>query len=866
MPEEVIDEGNPEPGSRVFQPMLPPDHPVFNEAMKMDVFDIVRSRQFHSENHLPVCFKYRSNKKCRFRFPRKLVPHTGFDESTGVILQKRDREWLNNYNRWFSLIMHTNHDSQYLFSQTEALAKIYYTMKYLSKTEESTYSKLTIAAAVTKELARSARDVSSKGKSMLIRTFNKISSHREVGIPEAISHLLDFPDTLTGATFENIHTTHLLNHLKTLNGERDEIAATDMGDSSIVHVRNRATIISVFDDYAHRGPHLADMCLYDYCALVYKSKNAGGLPYESAHPQHLTHRQFVRKQTVTIPTLLGRLLFLRPDSGDEVVREHHFCLITGLFVPWTNSQLPRKPANESWERFFSSKKSYLSPRVLRYIDNLALLHKSKEEAHIDQLRLHAQYGNDEDDNDGDAYTSHAHFDTLSDDDEDNDWDFAANNTTRSLAVVQSALEGALDSADIYVREAMDANCVNGYFDNTRESPAPSIDVPSFQIYEQSSDVPIFMPVDTKVLAKWLKNAEMREEIRIRDLQNEDVTPGVFLTGSDITSLIRDFSLNTNQARAFRIICNHALGHHLPTDLQLLMGVFGEGGTGKSRLIEAIRVWFKRNGRGNELIVAATTGTAAVKIKGSTVHSAVSIPIEIENGNRLGKLSPAQLEAWTERRYMVIDEISMMDCKIMEYLHTQLAIAKARPDVSFGGVNIIFFGDFLQLPAVRNPDLYIDSKEWGAGHRLWRSLNAVVILKEQMRQAGDPLYASLLSRLRLRVPTDEDIEILRSRIGARLSNMQSVPAIVRRHALRHAMNMRRLHEAETKSDSHIIYCVADITDVAGMSMLEAHQIRFGDRGSRVEAIVPLLRGAPLLVTRNISKPLGMYPYLPHLTKL
>jgi hypothetical protein len=413
---------------------------------------------------------------------------------------------------------------------------------------------------------------------------------------------------------------------------------------------------------------------------------------------------------------------------------------------------------------------------------------------------------------------------------------------------------------------MDANCTNGYFDITRQSLAPSVDIPPLQIYEQSSDVPIFTPVDTKVLAKLLKNAEMREEIRIRDQQNEDVIPGVFLTGSDITSLIRDFSLNTNQARAFRIICNHALGHHLPTEPQLLMGVFGEGGTGKSRLIEAIRVWFKRNGRGNELIVAATTGTAAVKIKGSTVHSAVSIPIEIDDGNRLGKLSPAQVEAWTERRYMVIDEISMMDCKVMEYLHTQLAIAKANPEVSFGGVNIIFFRDFLQLPAVRNPDLYIDSKEWGAGHRLWRSLNAVVILKEQMRQAGDPLYASLLSRFRLRVPTDEDIEILRRRIGARLPNMQSVPAIVRRHALRHAMNMRRLHVAETKSDGQIIYCVADIADVTGMSMLEAHQIRFGDRGSQVEAIVPLLRGVPLLVTRNISKPLGMYPYLLHLTKL
>jgi hypothetical protein len=81
-----------------------------------------------------------------------------------------------------------------------------------------------------------------------------------------------------------------------------------------------------------------------------------------------------------------------------------------------------------------------------------------------------------------------------------------------------------------------------------------------------------------------------------------------------------------------------------------------------------------------------------------------------------------------------------------------------------------------------------------------------------------------------------------------------------------MNMHRLHEAKTKSDGHIIYCVADITDITSMLMLEAHQIGFRDQGSRVEAIVLLLHGVPLLVTRNISNPLGMYLYLLHLTRL
>src|SRR5579859_7671788 len=85
----------------------------------------------------------------------------------------------------------------------------------------------------------------------------------------------------------------------------------------------------------------------------------------------------------------------------------------------------------------------------------------------------------------------------------------------------------------------------------------------------------------------------------------NVEPDVFLTNSDINTVIDEFSLNPEQTRAFRIICNHALRHYLPQDPQLLLGVFGAGGTGKSTLIEALRVWFRRNNRDSELIVTAT---------------------------------------------------------------------------------------------------------------------------------------------------------------------------------------------------------------------------------------------------------------------
>ena len=294
MPEEVIDEYHPEPGFRVFQPMVPPDHPAFEAAMALDLFDITRSRQMHSRKHTPTCFKYGSKTKCRFRMPRTLVSSTVFDDETGVILQKRDNEWLNNYNAWFSVIMRANHDCQYLFTRTHALAIIYYIMKYISKAETSTYSKLTIAAAVAKALMTTPKGSKDIGKSMLVKTYNKLASHRELGVPEAISHLLDFPDHFTDAVFSNIHTTHLLNYLK-YSSANDSSEEIDSGDSTVVRVHNRTTIVSPFDDYSCRGSALADFCLYDYCSLVYKDKKRDcGLPFESAHPQHATHRQFVR--------------------------------------------------------------------------------------------------------------------------------------------------------------------------------------------------------------------------------------------------------------------------------------------------------------------------------------------------------------------------------------------------------------------------------------------------------------------------------------------------------------------------------------------------------------------------------------------
>jgi hypothetical protein len=112
---------------------------------------------------------------------------------------------------------------------------------------------------------------------------------------------------------------------------------------------------------------------------------------------------------------------------------------------------------------------------------------------------------------------------------------------------------------------------------------------------------------------------------------EDILPNVYLTdGTEydeaIHHIIVQFSLNVEQTRAFRIPTYHSLGISKLGN-QLLMGLFGEAGTGKSRVVNAIHAWFAYLNWSDKLVVTATIGTAAFNICGETLHSALGITVE-----------------------------------------------------------------------------------------------------------------------------------------------------------------------------------------------------------------------------------------------
>ena len=149
------------------------------------------------------------------------------------------------------------------------------------------------------------------------------------------------------------------------------------------------------------------------------------------------------------------------------------------------------------------------------------------------------------------------------------------------------------------------------------------------------------------------------------------------------AIVHKFTLNKEQERAFRIIAYHSLGRS-KVGPQLRIGVFGEGGTGKSCLIAAICAWFAMLNRQNELMVTATTGTAAFHVRGTTLHSAANLPIGKQGKKKIGN---KKANEWANCHYLV-DKVSMMDCQMLVNLHMNLGKAKSLHDGYFGRVNIM----------------------------------------------------------------------------------------------------------------------------------------------------------------------------------
>ena len=170
---------------------------------------------------------------------------------------------------------------------------------------------------------------------------------------------------------------------------------------------------------------------------------------------------------------------------------------------------------------------------------------------------------------------------------------------------------------------------------------------------------------------------------------------------------------------------------------------GKAGTGKTTFLKYIR-----ENCSKQMVVVAPTGVAAINANGVTIHSFFQLPFSpfipeakgfsesnSEISNRHTLLS--RLRFTSERRkiiqeleLLVIDEISMVRCDVLDSIDLVLRHIRHKHYERFGGVQLLFIGDMFQLPPV------VKEQEWGL---LKEHYNSPYFFDSMVMKEEPPVY-------------------------------------------------------------------------------------------------------------------------------
>jgi ATP-dependent DNA helicase PIF1 len=180
-------------------------------------------------------------------------------------------------------------------------------------------------------------------------------------------------------------------------------------------------------------------------------------------------------------------------------------------------------------------------------------------------------------------------------------------------------------------------------------------------------------------------------------------------------------------------------------------ITGPGGSGKSELIKRI---FKYSNLHNKKIkVCALTGRAALLLncEARTLHSWAGIGLgkgPVEQIIKKVASNRNSSKNWRTTSVLVVDEVSMLSYKLFALLDKIGKTIRSVPHLPFGGIQLIFTGDFFQLPPVGDRD-DPESGQFCFEHPLWNTTfdpSCQIQLKKIFRQK-DEEYATILNQIR-----------------------------------------------------------------------------------------------------------------------
>ena len=249
-------------------------------------------------------------------------------------------------------------------------------------------------------------------------------------------------------------------------------------------------------------------------------------------------------------------------------------------------------------------------------------------------------------------------------------------------------------------------------------------------------------------------------------------------------------------------------------------ITGVGGTGKTRLIQYIAEDAKNKDK--KFQICAMTGCAAVLLNcnANTLHSWGGIGLARGSVNdvisRVIK-SRIRKKNWKNIELLVIDEVSMLSEKLLIILDTIAKFVKKNKQ-PFGGIQIIFAGDFHQLPPIGDTD-DITSSNFCFESELWNILFSPknqVELKTIFRQK-DPIYQKILQEIRdgrihkssinklnqyIRIP-DENMEIKPPILLAKRKNVDIINSteLIKLTSYTAEYNIKEFNENDEKQNNN-----------------------------------------------------------------
>jgi ATP-dependent DNA helicase PIF1 len=198
-----------------------------------------------------------------------------------------------------------------------------------------------------------------------------------------------------------------------------------------------------------------------------------------------------------------------------------------------------------------------------------------------------------------------------------------------------------------------------------------------------------------------------------------------------------------------------------------MFITGPGGTGKTFLInQLVNHCLETNTKHQ---ICAMTGCAALLLNcgARTIHSWSGIKRANKPNDEIidniDTSNPYVKRAWKQTKVLIIDEVSMMSEKIFNLLD---GIAKRvrKNNNPFGNMQIIFVGDFYQLPPVGSDEdpstmrFCFESPEWN------NTFKHQVELTHIFRQT-DPIYRNVLNEIRVGKISEESRKILEEKVSS-----------------------------------------------------------------------------------------------------